>query len=257
MLCFNFFFLPPVGTLTIADPQNWVALVRLPRRQPRREQPVVGRARRARSEALARRDEVARLFDLSRDVLLITDSREAIAPLARFIARRFDLDYVAICLPRAAEWDVFDAGRAATAARSARAVGRDGRRRGVLEFDANARTYAGTGRSTVDGHDVRLVPLRLGTRADRPARGGRPARRAGTLDALAGVAAIAIERAQFLDERKAAELSRQSEELKSALLASLGARPAHAADGDPRRGEQPAGVLADRRASGASRASWS
>ena len=26
MFCFNFFFLPPVGTLTIADPQNWVAL---------------------------------------------------------------------------------------------------------------------------------------------------------------------------------------------------------------------------------------
>ena len=27
MLCFNFFFLPPVYTLTIADPQNWIALV--------------------------------------------------------------------------------------------------------------------------------------------------------------------------------------------------------------------------------------
>src|SRR6202162_3407820 len=26
MLCFNFFFLPPIGTFTIADPQNWVAL---------------------------------------------------------------------------------------------------------------------------------------------------------------------------------------------------------------------------------------
>jgi PAS domain S-box-containing protein len=26
MLCFNFFFLPPVYTLTVADPQNWVAL---------------------------------------------------------------------------------------------------------------------------------------------------------------------------------------------------------------------------------------
>ena len=25
-IAFNFFFLPPVGTLTIADPQNWVAL---------------------------------------------------------------------------------------------------------------------------------------------------------------------------------------------------------------------------------------
>src|ERR1051325_5901081 len=26
MLTFNFFFLPPIGTFTIADPQNWVAL---------------------------------------------------------------------------------------------------------------------------------------------------------------------------------------------------------------------------------------
>jgi two-component system, OmpR family, sensor histidine kinase KdpD len=25
-LFFNFYFLPPIGTLTIADPQNWVAL---------------------------------------------------------------------------------------------------------------------------------------------------------------------------------------------------------------------------------------
>src|SRR5215467_8751517 len=25
--CFNFFFLPPLYTFTIADPQNWVALV--------------------------------------------------------------------------------------------------------------------------------------------------------------------------------------------------------------------------------------
>ncbi len=25
-LAFNYFFLPPIGTLTIADPQNWIAL---------------------------------------------------------------------------------------------------------------------------------------------------------------------------------------------------------------------------------------
>ena len=29
VLAFNFFFLPPVGTLTIADPQNWIALFAL------------------------------------------------------------------------------------------------------------------------------------------------------------------------------------------------------------------------------------
>src|SRR5215217_7619321 len=27
MLAFNFFFFPPVGTLTIAEPQNWIALI--------------------------------------------------------------------------------------------------------------------------------------------------------------------------------------------------------------------------------------
>ena len=26
LVCFNFFFIPPVGTLTVADPENWVAL---------------------------------------------------------------------------------------------------------------------------------------------------------------------------------------------------------------------------------------
>ena len=27
VLCLNFFFLPPVGTFTIADPDNWIALI--------------------------------------------------------------------------------------------------------------------------------------------------------------------------------------------------------------------------------------
>jgi two-component system sensor histidine kinase KdpD len=52
------------------------------------------------------------------------------------------------------------------------------------------------------------------------AAAGRPIE-PGTLDALAGVVAIAIEHARFLEERKAAELTRRSEELKAALLASL------------------------------------
>jgi two-component system sensor histidine kinase KdpD len=52
------------------------------------------------------------------------------------------------------------------------------------------------------------------------AAAGRPVE-AGTLDTLAGVVAIAIERAHFLEERKMGELTRQSEQLKTALLASL------------------------------------
>jgi two-component system sensor histidine kinase KdpD len=102
MLSFNFFFLPPVGTLTIADPQNWVALLAfLAVSLVASNLSAVARART--KEALGRRDELARLFDLSRDVMVITDSREAISMLARSIARRFDLEFVAIALPRAGD----------------------------------------------------------------------------------------------------------------------------------------------------------
>src|SRR5437868_5398792 len=88
VLCVNFFFLPPVGRFTIADPQNWVALlvflaVSL----------VASRlssiAREREREVAARRDELARLFDLSRDVLLMNESLEALSALTPFIARRF------------------------------------------------------------------------------------------------------------------------------------------------------------------------
>ena len=66
------------------------------------------------------------------------------------------------------------------------------------------------------------MPLRVGTKPIGVlAAAGRPVE-AGTLDTLAGVVAIAIERAHFLEERKAGELTRQSEQLKTALLASLG-----------------------------------
>ena len=73
MLAFNYFFLPPVGGLTIADPQNWVALAAfLVVSLIGSNLSSVARARA--DEALSRRDELARLFDLSRDVLLITES---------------------------------------------------------------------------------------------------------------------------------------------------------------------------------------
>lgn len=221
MLSFNFFFLPPVGTLTIADPHNWVALFSfLAVSLVASNLSAVARAGTA--EALGRRDEMARLFDLSRDVLGTTDSREALATLARSVARRFDLEYVAIALPRLGEWNVFDAG-ATTIAMDARQLSSAfAAAQTTLEFDAYARTYAGHKTMEVDGRTVRLVPLRVGTRPiGLLAAAGRPVE-AGTLDTLAGVVAIAIERTQFLEERKAGELTRQSEELKTALLASLG-----------------------------------
>ena len=109
MLSFNFFFLPPIGTLTIGDPQNWVALFAfLAVSLVTTYLSAVARDRT--QEALTRRDEVGKLFDLSRDVLLITDRESANSSLAGFVARRFELDYVAICLPQGTEWAVFESG---------------------------------------------------------------------------------------------------------------------------------------------------
>lgn len=221
MLCLNFFFLPPVGTFTVADPHNWVALFAfLVVSLVASHLSAVARART--DEAVARRNELARLFDLSRDVLLITESREALAALARAIARRFDLEFVAVTVPRDGDWDVHQAGARALVLDKRELAGAYEAAQATLEFDAHARTYAGHRTAIVEGLTVRLVPLRLGTKPIGVlAAAGRPVE-ASTLDTLAGVVAIAIERAHFLEERKAGELTRQSERLKTALLASLG-----------------------------------
>jgi two-component system sensor histidine kinase KdpD len=75
-LCLNYFFLPPVGTFVVADPLNWVALFVLLVVSIIASQ-LSSSVRSRAAEALARRDEMARLFDLSRDVLLMTDSENA------------------------------------------------------------------------------------------------------------------------------------------------------------------------------------
>jgi two-component system sensor histidine kinase KdpD len=219
MLALNFFFLPPIGTFSIADPQNWVALFAfLAVSLVASHLSAQGRDRA--DDALARRDELARLFDLSRDVMLVTDSRDALTSLARAIGRRFDLEFVAIALPADTGWDVVEAGQSlalprrdlANAFASAQAS---------IDFDARSRTYAGHRIAEVDGREVRLVPLRVGTKPiGLLAAAGRTVE-AGTLDTLAGLAAIAIERAQLLGERQAGEMARQGEQLKTALLASI------------------------------------
>ena len=105
-LTFNFFFLPPLGTLTIADAQNWIALFAflvVAVIASNLSAAVQARAR----EAIARRNEVTRLFDLTRDVLLTTETTGAIEALARHVARRFELSRAAICLPSDQGWRVY------------------------------------------------------------------------------------------------------------------------------------------------------
>jgi two-component system sensor histidine kinase KdpD len=215
-LAFNYFFVPPVGTFTIADPHNWVALVAFLFTAIIGSNLSAAAQARAR-DAIARRNEVTRLFDLTRDVLLTTETAGAIDALARHVARRFELTRVAICLPTERGWSIHQGGGTPVVIEPEQLNQALAKARGALEFDAHRRAYGGQ----VEMGGSVLIPLRHGTHAVGLLATEAPELDAGALDAVAAVVAIAIERAQFLDEREAVELERQRGELASTLLASL------------------------------------
>jgi two-component system sensor histidine kinase KdpD len=221
MLGFNFYFLEPIGSLTIADPRNWIALLAFLTAAVIASQ-LSASARARTRDAIESRNEITRLYDLSRDVLLTGESGGTLNALARHVARRFDLSRVAICLGGTGGWQVYQGGETdvvvdlsqldATLAGAGR----------MLEFDARERTYGGHAHLADAGREaVALVPLRLGMRTVGLLATAADALAPGTVDAIAGLVAIAVERLQFLSERKDAELLRQRADFSSALLASL------------------------------------
>src|SRR5262245_6333559 len=68
MLCLNFFFLPPVGTFIVHDPQNWVALIAFLITAATASQ-LSAAARSRASDAEARREAVMKLYQLSRAII--------------------------------------------------------------------------------------------------------------------------------------------------------------------------------------------
>lgn len=219
-LCFNYFFLPPIGTFTIADPQNWIALISfliVSIVASRLSASAQARAR----EALDRRNELTRLFDLTRDILLTTEREGALEAIARHVARRFELDTVAICVPKDRGWSVHQGGMSAPPLDHADLDRSFASSAGVMEFDARTRAYGG--HTEIAGPDgaLTLAPIRIGSRTIGLLVTGGHTFEPGTRDAVAGIVAIALERSQFIEERRGAELSQQRAELSSALLASL------------------------------------
>src|ERR1044071_729915 len=66
VFCLNFFFLPPIGTLTIADPDNWIALAAFLITAVTAGE-LSARVRRRAEEAEAGRREIERLYTELRD----------------------------------------------------------------------------------------------------------------------------------------------------------------------------------------------
>jgi two-component system sensor histidine kinase KdpD len=201
-LCFNFFFLPPVGTLTIADTQNWVALFAF------FFAALVGsnlseRARRQTQEAHQRRWEVERLYVFSQHLLVADNVLELVKTLPRYVTEVFGSTHAALFLPSRDQ--IYRS---------------DSERQEIPSEDL--REAAGRNELMIDpARKIAVTPLRMGIRTigSFGMTGELPSRQ--TLEAVGSLIATAIERARAVEELTHTTASQESERLRSALLDSV------------------------------------
>lgn len=196
MLCFNFFFLPPVGTFTIADPQNWVALFAFLATAIVASQ-LSGRARRREIDAAARQRDLERLYALSRALLLSERGAATSGDIARYVADAFELQAVGVYDQRAdaIAW-----------------AGRDGK-----DLDDRLRDVARRGASVRDGA-AEVIAIQLGgAPIGSVAIAGGPLSDT-VLQSMANLVAIGLERSRAVEATARAEAARESSELRATVL---------------------------------------
>ena len=201
MLAFNYFFLPPVGTFTIADPQNWAALIAFLATALIASQ-LSTRMRQQAQEAQRRRREAERLYAFSRRLLVSGNVIALLNAVPRHIIESFEMGAVALYLKDKRKF--YRAGSLAN-----------------LD-DEEMRRVTVTQEPVVDrGRSLSFVPVMVGTRSiGSLGLSGQPLSRE-TLEALGTLTGIAIERAGAVEELGKTEATREGERLKSALLDSI------------------------------------
>jgi two-component system sensor histidine kinase KdpD len=203
MLAYNFFFLPPIGTLTIADPQNWVALFAFLGTAITASH-LSSQARQRADEASARQQELQRMYDFSRGLMLGDDDRSLASRIARQVANSFEIETV---------W-LYDC--------HTDSISRSETVRTSLD-ESILRAIASSGTTWRDeSQNVLIVPVRLGgTSLGSLAIAGREKPSEIALQALTQLVAIAMERARAQEAATLIEATRQNEQLKSTLLDAL------------------------------------
>lgn len=199
---FNYFFLPPVGTFTIADTQNWVALFAFLVTAIIASH-LAERARREATDATRRRHEVERLYAFSQHLLVAENVVGLLNGLPQLVVESFGCDTAAI----------FVAGR--------RDIYRSSGSSRKLDAD-KLRACVARGEPFAEPEQhIRYVPLHMGVRAvgSIGVSGGELSRE--TLEAIGSLIAIAIERAGAVEKLGRAEAAREGEKLRSALLDSV------------------------------------
>ena len=199
-VCLNVFFLPPVGGLTIADPQNWVALAAFLLTTLVASQ-LSGRARRRHVEAVSRQRDLERLYALSRALLLSPGEPSIPAATARHIADAFDFPAVAIYDQHAGTVSWAGPGDAPRLDETLRSVARQA----VTLSEGELSVIA-----------IQLGGVPIGSLA-LPAAGLSDT----VVQSIANLVAIALERARGQEAAARAEAARQSGELRATMLDAL------------------------------------
>jgi two-component system sensor histidine kinase KdpD len=198
---FNFFFLPPFLTWTIADSQNWVAFVVFLATAIVASQ-LSSRARERTIEAVSRQRDLERLYALSRAMLLSEGGPSAPAAIARRIAEAFELPAVALYDREA---DVVALGAAADLPGIERTL-RDVARQGITARDPSGTVVTAI---RLGGEPTGSLALSAEGLSDT------------VLQSIANLAAIGLERARGQAAAARAEAARQSGELRAAVLDAL------------------------------------
>jgi two-component system sensor histidine kinase KdpD len=202
MLSFNYFFLPPVGTFTITDPQNWVALFAFLVTSITGSQ-LSARIRKEADEAHQRRREVERLYRFSRQMLGEGNVIQLMNAIPDYIVECFEAGAAELFLPQKDKFYRSGFGAAH--------LDQERMRTAFLRDELSA--------DSEDGEY--FIPVRLGVRpiGSLGISGAQLSRQ--SLEAVGTLVAIAIERARAVEQLGQTEADRQSERLKSALLDSI------------------------------------
>jgi two-component system, OmpR family, sensor histidine kinase KdpD len=202
VLAINYFFLPPIGTFTIADPQNWVALLAFLVTSIMGSQ-LSARIRKEADEAHQRRREIERLYRFSQKLLAEGNVIQLMNAIPNYIVESFEGGAAELFLPQKDKFYRSGFGAAHLDEEKMKSVFL--RDEGIFESQ--------------DG--LYFIPVRMGVRpiASLGISGSRLSRQ--TLDAVGSLVAIAIERARAVEKLGETEAERQGERLKSALLDSI------------------------------------
>jgi two-component system, OmpR family, sensor histidine kinase KdpD len=202
MLAFNYFFLPPIGTFTIADPQNWVALFAF------LVTAVVAsrlstQARQKAADANRRQREVERLYAFSQGLLGFGNVIGLLNSIPRQVVDSFEVGAAALFLVD--KQKVYRSGPELPALSDDRLKAMNAREEPVVD--------AASG--------LCFAPVRLGVRATGSLGIFGPVLSRQTLEALGTLIAIAVERARAVEQLGKNEAAREGERLKSALLDAI------------------------------------